>query len=453
MRKKLLNLLDINLRKLNKKIVALGLAFLLLAGFSYFAPERSEQVKLTSSYPATVCPAIGNKVSSIAALTNSKVNRRSIDGTSKRLNPGKSSVIALKENAILVEGNPGTSLTFANNNWKSVVPCSISNGEQWFIGGSGALTSKSYLFIINSGFSESSVDIEIFTPNGPLEPKIVLIPQNSTKKISIDSLVPGEESIAIAVITKSGRVSSYLFDERKKGLKSLGADFVSPVTMAHKVVTIPAITDLSGKLASTSNSVSHTLRLLVPRTIDANVDVTINSNDGNFIPVGLSQLNLKSQRVLDIPLTFAEIDQPFSVIVNSDQPILASVLSSFTYGKTTEIAWATGADELKKWSVNLTGSRPTFNFVGEQINVQISATGTNGKKIVKKLSASNFVTWRAPVGLNRLEVTASRDGINGGVIFLPEVGGVGSSYIPMNNGANLETAAEPISDAKVISRG
>jgi len=453
MRQKLLTLSSKNAVKLNIKVIVLCLMLLILAGFSYFAPERSEQVKLTSSYPATVCPAIGNKVSSIAALTNSKVNRRSIDGTSKRLNPGKSSAIALKDNAVLVEGNPGTSLTFANNGWKAVVPCSISNGEQWFIGGSGALTSKSYLFIINSGFSESSVEVKIFTPNGPLEPKSISIPQNSTKKISLDSLVPGEESIAIAVSTKSGRVSSYLFDERKKGLKSLGAEFVSPVTIARKVVTIPAISGLSGKLASNSNSVSHVVWLLVPATIDANVDVTINSNDGNFIPVGLSQLDVKSQKVLDIILTFAKIDQPFSVIVNSDQPILASVLSSFTYGKNPEIAWATGSDELKRWSVNLTGSRPILNFVGDQINIQISATGTNGKKIVKKLSASNFVTWKAPVGLNRLEVTASRDGISGGVIFLPEVGGIGSSYIPMNNGANLETAAEPISDAKVISRG
>ena len=227
MRQKLLTLSSKNAVKLNIKVIVLCLMLLILAGFSYFAPERSEQVKLTSSYPATVCPAIGNKVSSIAALTNSKVNRRSIDGTSKRLNPGKSSAIALKDNAVLVEGNPGTSLTFANNGWKAVVPCSISNGEQWFIGGSGALTSKSYLFIINSGFSESSVEVKIFTPNGPLEPKSISIPQNSTKKISLDSLVPGEESIAIAVSTKSGRVSSYLFDERKKGLKSLGADFVS----------------------------------------------------------------------------------------------------------------------------------------------------------------------------------------------------------------------------------
>jgi len=425
----------------------------LMAGLSYSAPERDQQVKLTSSYPATVCPAIGNNVSSIAALTSSKIDRRLIDGVSKRLNPGKGNVIPLKSNALLVEGNPGTSLTFANNGWKSVVPCSVSNGEQWFVGGSGGLTSKSFLYIVNSGFSESAVDLELFTLNGLVEPKIVTIPQNSTKKISVDSLVPGEESIAIAVKTKSGRVSSYLFDERKKGLKSLGADFVSPVGQARKQVIIPAISGLPGKLSSNTNSVSHTLRLLVPSSIDANVDISVNSDDGRFIPVGLSQLNVKSQRVLNVPLTFAPTNQPFSVIIDSDQPVLASVFSNFSYGKSSEIAWATGADELSKWSVNLTGSKPTLTFVGDRIDVQITATGSNGKKFEKKLTGSNFLVWRAPVGLNKLEVQANRSGIGGGVIFLPESGGIGSSYIPMNNGANLETASEPVADARVISRG
>lgn len=429
------------------------LVLTLMAGLSYSAPERDQQVKLTSSYPATVCPAIGNNVSSIAALTSSKIDRRLIDGVSKRLNPGKGNVIPLKSNALLVEGNPGTSLTFANNGWKSVVPCSVSNGEQWFVGGSGGLTSKSFLYIVNSGFSESAVDLELFTLNGLVEPKIVTIPQNSTKKISVDSLVPGEESIAIAVKTKSGRVSSYLFDERKKGLKSLGADFVSPVGQARKQVIIPAISGLPGKLSSNTNSVSHTLRLLVPSSIDANVDISVNSDDGRFIPVGLSQLNVKSQRVLNVPLTFAPTNQPFSVIIDSDQPVLASVFSNFSYGKSSEIAWATGADELSKWSVNLTGSKPTLTFVGDRIDVQITATGSNGKKFEKKLTGSNFLVWRAPVGLNKLEVQANLSGIGGGVIFLPESGGIGSSYIPMNNGANLETASEPVADARVISRG
>ena len=433
--------------------IGVAIILVLLAGLSYFAPERDEQIKLTSSYPATVCPAIGNKVSSIAALTSSKIDRRLIDGVSKRLNPGKGNVIPLKNASLLVEGNPGTSLTFANNGWKSVVPCSVSNGEQWFVGGSGGLTSKSFLYIVNSGFSESAVDLELFTLNGPIESKLVTVPQNSTKKIAIDSLVPGEESIALAVKTRSGRVSSYLFDERKKGLKALGADFVAPVGQARKQVVIPAISGLFGKLSQNTNSVSHTLRLLVPSSIDANVDISVNSDDGKFIPVGLSQLNIKSQRVFNVPLAFAPTNQPFSLIIESDQPILASVLSNFSYGKSYEIAWATGADELSKWSVNLTGSKPTLTFIGERIDIQISATGTNGKKFEKKLTGSNFLVWRAPVGLNKLEVLANRNGISGGVIFLPEAGGIGSSYIPMNNGANLETASEPVSDARVISRG
>ena len=440
-------------KPLNFRVIALILTIFLLAVATYFAPEKSDQVKLTSTYPATVCPAIGNKVSSIAALTNSKVNRRLVDGRSKKLNPGKSSVIALTKEAVLVEGNAGTAITFANNAWKSVVPCSVSNGMQWFVGGSGALTSKSFLYIVNSGFSESVVDLEIFTPNGALEPRSVSIPQNSTKKLSVDSLIPGEDIIVIGVKTISGRVSSYLFDERKKGLKSLGADFIAPIGSSSKKLTIPAISGLTGKSVSQTNSASHSMRLLVPGKIDANISVTINSNDGNFVPIGLAELNVKSQRVLNIPLTFAPTNQAFSIIIDSDQPLLASVLSTFTYGKSSEIAWATSADDLAKWSVNLTGSRPTLTFSGKKINVAISATGTNGKKITKIVTGSNFAIWRPPVGLNRLQITANNKGISGGVIFLPEVGSIGSSYIPMNNGANLETASEPIADASVITRG
>ncbi len=438
---------------LNFRVITLILALLVLAAATYFAPKKSDQVKLTSTYPATVCPAIGNKVSSIAALTNSKVTRRLVDGRSKILKPGKSSVIALSKEALLVQGNAGTAITFANNGWKSVVPCSVSNGTQWFVGGSGALTSKSYLYIVNSGFSESLVDLEVFTQNGALEPKSVAISQNATKKLSVDSLVPGEDVIVIGVKTQSGRVSSYLFDERKKGLKSLGADFIAPIGSSSKKVTISAISGFTGKLVTQSNSVSHAMRVLVPGKIDANVSVTINSNDGNFVPVGLAELKVKSQRVLNIPLTFAPTNQAFSIIIDSDQPLLASVLSTFNYGKSSEIAWATAADDLAKWSVNLTGSRPTLTFSGKKINVSISATGINGKKITKTITGTNFATWRPPVGLNRLQITANKKGISGGVIFLPDADGIGSSYIPMNNGANLETASEPIADASVITRG
>ena len=437
----------------NPKYNAVVISLLALGLISYLAPTRNEQVKISYSYPATTCPAIVTKATATAALPNSKIGKRLIDGKVKKFTPANANSLVVADKSILIDGNPGTTLTFVNNSWKAVVPCSVSNGEQWFIGGSGALTSKSILSIVNSGFSESAVEIDIYTSTGALEPKQIVISPNSTQSISLDTLAPGEDSLALAVKTKSGRVSSFLFDERKKGLRSLGADYVAAVSAPKKILTIPAISDLQGKAAVAGSTSAHTLRLLVPGTIDANIEVAINSNDGNFVPVGLSELSVKSQKVVNIPLTFAPAKQAFSIIITSDQPILGSVLSSFTFGKSTEIAWATAAENLDKLIFNLTGAKPNIAFAGKNINVVIQAIGTNGKKYNQTIKGSNFATWQAPVGINRIQFTSKTPGTTGGIILQSDGGGVGTSYIPLNAGANLESTSEPISDANVISRG
>ena len=435
----------------NSKYNAAVAFIILLALISYLAPTRNEQVKITYSYPATVCPAVIGNVNAIAALPNSKIGKRLIDGKIKKFSPANASSLSLGTKSILIDGNAGTALTFVNNGWKAVVPCSVSNGEQWFVGGSGAITSKSILSIVNSGFSESAVEIEVYTSNAALEAKQIAVAPNSTKSISIDTLAPGEDSLVIAVKTKAGRVSSFLFDERKKGLRSLGADYVAPVSSPSKIITIPAISDLQGRSAVAGSTSAHVLRLMIPGSIDANIEVAINSNDGNFVPVGLSELKVKSRRVISIPLTFAPQKQAFSIIVKSDQPVLGSVLSSYTIGKSSEIAWATAAENLDKLIINLTGSKPIVAFAGSSINVNIQAIGVNGKKYNKTIKGSNFAIWQAPIGLNRIQFESKNPNTHGGIILQPESGG--TSYIPLNAGANLESTSEPISDADVISRG
>lgn len=435
----------------NSKYNAAVAFIILLALISYLAPTRNEQVKITYSYPATVCPAVIGNVNAIAALPNSKIGKRLIDGKIKKFSPANASSLSLGTKSILIDGNAGTALTFVNNGWKAVVPCSVSNGEQWFVGGSGAITSKSILSIVNSGFSESAVEIEVYTSNAALEAKQIAVGPNSTKSISIDTLAPGEDSLVIAVKTKAGRVSSFLFDERKKGLRSLGADYVAPVSSPSKLITIPAISDLQGRSAVAGSTSTHVLRLMIPGSIDANIEVAINSNDGNFVPVGLSELKVKSRRVISIPLTFAPQKQAFSIIVKSDQPVLGSVLSSYTIGKSSEIAWATATENLDKLIINLTGSKPLVAFAGSSINVNIQAIGVNGKKYNKTIKGSNFAIWQAPIGLNRIQFVSKNPNTHGGIILQPESGG--TSYIPLNAGANLESTSEPISDADVISRG
>ena len=437
----------------NSKYNTVALFLILLALISYLAPTRNEQVKITYSYPATVCPAVTGNTNAIAALPNSKIGKRLIDGKIKKFSPANASSLALGAKSILIDGNPGTALAFVNNGWKAVVPCSVSNGEQWFVGGSASLTSKDVLSIVNSGFSESAVEVEVYTPNAALEAKQIAIAPNSTKSISVDTLAPGEDSLVIAVKTKSGRVSSFLFDERKKGLRSLGADYVAPVSAPSKSITIPAISDLQGKSAVAGSTSSHLLRLMIPGSIDANIEVAINSNDGNFVPVGLAELKVKSRRVVNIPLTFAPQKQAFSIIVKSDQPVLGSVLSTYTISKSSEIAWATATESLDKLIINLTGSKPLVAFAGSNINVTIQAIGSNGKKYSKTIKGNNFAIWQAPIGLNRIQFESKNPNTHGGIILQPEGGGVGTSYIPLNAGANLESTSEPISDADVISRG
>ncbi len=441
----------INRFSANSKYSVTIVILMLLALISYLAPTRNEQVKITYSYPATVCPAIAANTNAIAALPNSKIGKRLIDGKIKKFSPANASSLALGTKSILIDGNPGTALAFVNNGWKAVVPCSVSNGEQWFVGGSASLTSKDVLSIVNSGFSESTVEVEVYTPNAALEAKQIAIAPNSTKSISVDTLAPGEDSLVIAVKTKSGRVSSFLFDERKKGLRSLGADYVAPVSAPSKSISIPAISDLQGKVAVAGSTSSHVLRLMIPGSIDANIEVAINSNDGNFVPVGLAELKVKSRRVVNIPLTFAPQKQAFSIIVKSDQPVLGSVLSSYTAGKSSEIAWATATESLDKLIINLTGSKPLVAFSGTSINVTIQAVGSNGKKYNKTIKGNNFAIWQAPVGLNRIQFESKNPNTHGGIILQPEGGG--TSYIPLNTGANLESTSEPISDADVISRG
>ena len=109
------NLPNLGKGKFSQQIVLFPIVLILLASLSYYAPSQSEQVKLISTYPATVCPAVGNKIPAVASLNNSKIQRRLINGISKTLNAGKNSLIALNNDALLVEGNPGTALTFVNS--------------------------------------------------------------------------------------------------------------------------------------------------------------------------------------------------------------------------------------------------------------------------------------------------------------------------------------------------
>ena len=432
--------------KIDKRVAAaIGLLVISLLAVLVINPENS-RTTIIKAYPATVCPAnLGGGVST-SVLPSSKVLVRQIPTKKNKLSKAKTSYY-LSSKPLLVDGNSETSINVTRGKNRSLATaiCSISSGDQWFVGGSGTVTSRASLEIINSGLSTSVVDLFVYSSNSVSPVISKRIAKNSSKRIYLDTLAPGENSVAIHAITRSGRVTTYMHDERVRGLQPLGADFVSQGIDPAKRIVIPAISNLGLK----SRKSKQLLRILVPGKVSANIQAKLLSSDGTFTPLGLDNINADSGKVTD--LTFKPVinSRNFALVLTSDQPIVAAVKSSGVLNGVEEFAWSNPVAELKNLIIHLGGLRPDIVFQGKNFEVDITWTDRNNKIRSKTIQGKELASWRPAKGVSKVEFRTANSQVYAGAIFLEKTG---VSYLPLVAGAQLESAAIPSVDASVITR-
>ena len=431
----------------HKIIAALMVFAVTIAGVILFDPSKSE-ISTVKSYPATVCPGNLGNATSTSVLPSSNTLVREIPGTKIVLKKARTTFY-LSSKPLLVDGNSQTSInvTRTKSNSLATAICSISSGEQWFVGGSGSVSSNSSIQIINSGLSTSIVDLYVHTTKGVSPVSSVRISKNSSKRIYLDTLAPGENSVVIHSITRSGRVTMFMHDQRQLGLRNFGSDFISQGAGPENRVVIPAINNvvLSGK------DTEQVLRILAPGTVKANVRAKLISSDGTFAPIELDDINIEGGKVKDIKFKPVLESKNFSLVLTSDRPIVAAVKSTGTFGGTNEFTWSTSVQQLESMSLNFGGLQPQVAFQGKNIEVNVVWTAKNRKEYRKTIRGSkenDIATWSPSGGVLTARFSTSRDQIYGGVIFKENTG---LSYLPLVAGAQLESSAIPISDARIIS--
>ena len=420
----------------------------MIAGILLFNPSNSG-VSTIKSYPATVCPGKLIDGTSTSVLPSSKVLVRQIPSTKIKLAAAKTTFY-LSPKPLLVDGNSETSInvTRPKSNSLATAICSINESDQWFVGGAGSVVSKSSLQIINSGLSTSIVDLFIYTSNGVSPVNSIRVAKNSSKQIYLDSLAPGEDSVVIHAITRSGRVTMFLYDQRQRGLQSLGSDFVSQSANPQKRVVIPAISNviLSGRNAT------QMLRILAPGSVNANVRAKLVASDGTFAPIELDDIDVKGGKVKDIIFKPVLLAKNFSLVLTADQPIVAAVKSSGTFEGTNEFTWSTPSQQLEELVLHFGGLRPEVIFQGKNIEVNVEWTGKDRKVYGKTIVGSkenDTAGWSPKSGVVSAKFSTKNDEIYGGIIFKEKRG---LSYLPLAAGAQLESSAIPILDARIISR-
>ena len=251
--------------------------------------------------------------------------------------------------------------------------------------------------------------------------------------------------MTVHVAPRSGRVNAFMIDERSKGLSSLGGDLINFAPAASKSVMIPAIPH---QIKDRSAALPHTLRVLTPGDVDANVTAEVLSADGVFIPVGLTSRSISAGIVTEFQITPKISSTVLAIRITSTEPVVAAIESSVVSGRKKDFTWSTPAPELSPFTMAVTGLAPLIGFAGDEINVAIDVTLANGKVLRKTIKGTDIARWSVPAEARSFTITKVGKQTYAGAL-VTSVNGYG--YFPIAPGSVLTRIEAPESNIRILN--
>jgi len=425
-------------------ILAAVIVVVLLATNLFEANTNSR--KYSRSFPAVVCPPNPAGVTTVTSVSSKEIPFYRIGNKSTKFADIKTLRYSSVSDPILLQTEGLTPVSFQSRKgvWAGSVLCTAPVTSQWFVGGTSDVSSKGVVYIVNSGLSVSIVDVFTWSENGEQSVRTLTLKANSSAAVKLDSLAPGDSEIVVKVVARSGRVNSFLIDERVKGLQKLGGDSVNSILgPARKFVITGIPQQLVKKKAPT-----HYLRLFVPGIADANFTLELLSSDGRFIPTGFNERKLVSGKVVELKLKPEVAEGAFAIKLTSDQPLLAAIRSRANSNGNSDFVWTTPAPALAPLQIAVGGISPRIIFAGDAIAIEVRVSFANGKIKKESITGSDLVTWQVPDKAIAITVlNAGIDNYAGGLIAAKS----GYAFFPIASGAELTKVAIPSSNIRVLN--
>lgn len=401
----------------------------------------------SQSYPAVVCPPTLSGLSAQISLSSKKTPFQRLQVRTSKTSPVKELRLPVNKDSLVFETEGVAPVVWQSKAgvWAGGAVCTAPAASQWFIGGTADVTTRGQLIIVNSGLSDAIVDVETFTENGKQPLRIITIGSRNYTSIPLDSLAPGDKSLVVNVAPRSGRVNAFMVDERGKGLKAIGGDLVNYVSGSSTNIFIPAIPN---RISQSSKPATHIVRILTPGEIDASATIEVLSADGVFVPVGLTSRTINPGIVTEFELDPKIASKVMGVRITSTEPVFASVKSTVTVSGRSDFVWSTAAPQLGPLTMAITGLNPLVSFVGEDINVSVDVTLTNGKVVQRNIKGSDIATWQIPSSARSISITKVGTDTYAGAL-VSSVNGYG--YFPMAPGSLLTKVEVPDSNIRVLN--
>lgn len=229
--------------------------------------------------------------------------------------------------------------------------CGDPMNDQWLIGGSTTTGRDTIITISNGGDVDARIDLEIWGSNGLVDApgaSGIIVPAKSQRSYSVAGFAPDEPSPAVHVTSNGAAVWATLHTTTVRGLVPGGLDRIGPVAGPGTSAFFPNLhvveEDAIGEVLVDPDyaDIVSVMRFLVPGDTDASVTITLDPyEDGESQVVTAT---IPAGATMDIPVSELAPGN-WSVVVESDQPILAAARVGFHDVKSgvTDMAWASAA--------------------------------------------------------------------------------------------------------------
>ena len=422
-------------------------ALVTVVGISSILSVAVTTKNFSESYPAVVCPPTLDGLGSQISLSSKKTPFQRLQNRTTKTVPVKVLRLPVNKDSLVISSEGATPVVWQSRagSWAGGALCTGPASSQWFVGGAADVTTRGRLIIVNSGLSDAVVDVESFTENGKQPLRTLNVVSKNYIVIPLDSLAPGDKTLTVHVAPRSGRINAFMIDEQGKGLKALGGDLVNPATTARKNVVIPAIPNQNSR---NTPALPHTLRILSPGDVDANVTVEVMSGDGVFVPVGFTSRSISAGIVTEFALDPNITSNVMAVRITASEPVVAAVKSTVVVSGRKDFVWSTAAPELTPLTIAVTGLTPFVSFAGERVNVSLDVTLVNGKVVRQNVKGTDIANWRVPANARSFTLIKVGEATYAGAL-VSSVNGYG--YFPIAAGSVLTKIEVPDSNIRVLN--
>ncbi len=424
-------------------IASIAAMTLLLSNLTQGTVNRKD---FSESFPPVVCPATPSAQTSAVSLPSTQTGFRILGKSSNIFKPARTLRLQQGSSPTILDTRNMTSPVWQIKRgvWAGATICSAPSISQWFVGGNADVSSKGKLFLINSGLSEAIVDVGVWSEAGIRSSRVITLKANSSIVQTLASLDPGSKSLTIHVSPRSGRVNTFMIDERGRGLRALGGDIVNATTAPSNVVVIPAIP----QIARSGKVLGHKLRLLAPGDLPAQISVELISPEGSFVPFGFDERTIQAGIVTELDLKPKLSPGTFALRISSDIPIVASVYSStFSQGK-SDFVWSTATDPMGAYSLAVNGLAPLLSFTGDNIAISLTVRFTNKKEKTYKIEGDAIATFRVPDNARTVVFNKVSGETHGGALIATQSG---YGFFPLIPGSQLTRVLLPSPNIRVLN--